>query len=191
MVARRRFRGFAAIVLVATLGGCSSTVPGPVTAPPGAAQPDAPLPPPGRIVFTRFEFEAGTRNPSGADLWSVATDGSDLVRLTDLPELEGMVAWSPDADRLVFSRSASATEGDLWVIDADPTAADRHLRQLTDGPGFEGAPAWSPDGAWIAYVTDWQNNASIWICAADGSGSRGTSSTVTGRRGRLTDRGCW
>ena len=170
MVAGRSLARVAAVVLVATLAGCSSTVPGPATAAPGPAQPDAAVPPAGRIAFTRYELDAATGQPSGADLWSISTDGSDLVRLTDLPEFEFFPAWSPDASRLVFSRLESQSEGDLWVIDADPAAPDRHLRQLTEGPGLEGAASWSPDGAWIAYVADWQNNASIWIRAADGTG---------------------
>jgi Tol biopolymer transport system component/predicted small lipoprotein YifL len=170
LVARRVIATLVVIALAATLSGCGTTAPGSATAAPGTAQPDAAVPPAGPIAFTRYELDPGTGNPSGADLWSVATDGSDLVRLTDLPEFEFFPAWSPDASRLAFSRLDNQTEGDLWVIDADPAAPDRHLRQLTEGPGLEAAAAWSPDGAWIAYVADWQNNASIWIRAADGTG---------------------
>jgi Tol biopolymer transport system component len=170
VVATRGHAGVAVLAMAATLSGCATAVPGPATVPPGPGQPDAPAPPAGRIAFARLEQGPTPDEPSGADLWSVSTDGSDLIRLTDLPELELFPGWSPDAGRLVFSRLESLAEGDLWVIDADPIAADRHLRQLTEGPGLEAAAAWSPDGAWIAYVTDWHNNASIWIRAADGSG---------------------
>ena len=155
----------------ATLSGCATAAtrvrrlsrPEPAS-PTGRSRPPAGSPSP---ASSRARRRA---NLPAADLWSVATDGSDLVRLTDLPEFELFPAWSPDATRLVFSRLESQAEGDLWIIDADPTASDRHLRQLTEGPGLEAAAAWSPDGAWIAYVADWHNNASIWIRAADGSG---------------------
>ncbi len=170
MVAVRGHSSVAVLALAATLSGCVTPVPGTATVPPGTGQPDGPAPPAGRIAFARLEQGPTPGVPSGADLWSVSTDGSDLVRLTDLPEFEFFPAWSPDATRLVFSRLASQAEGDLWIIDADPTAPDRHLRQLTEGPGLEAAAAWSPDGGSIAYVTDWHNNASIWIRAADGSG---------------------
>lgn len=173
MVGRRGFAPVAAIVLAAALSGCLTVAPdppaGPPSPPPGPAQPDVAVPPAGRIAFARIEVDLGTTIPSGADLWSVATDGSDLVRLTDLPEFELMPTWSPDAGQLVFSRLTDESEGDLWIIDADPTASDRHLRQLTEGPGIEGAPAWSPDGTQIAFVTDWQHNPGIWIRASDGS----------------------
>ena len=62
------------------------------------------------------------------------------------------------------------SSGDIWLIDADPTAADRHLTQLTDGAGLEFAPAWSPDGRSIAYVADWQGSPSVWIRSADATG---------------------
>ena len=170
MVARRGPSSIAAVAFAVALSGCATDGPGLLTLPPGPPQPDVGVPPAGRIAFSRIEPGPTGGEPSGADLWSVATDGSDLVRLTDLPELELFPGWSPDASRLVFTRMDSESEGDLWIIDADPTAPDRHLRQLTDGAGVEGAPSWSPDGAWIAYVTDWQHSASIWIRAADGSG---------------------
>jgi TolB protein len=159
------------ILVVVALLGCASPVasPPPTVAPSDADGPAA-APPAGRIAFARAIFDPATSTPTDGDIWSVATDGSDLVRLTDLPGIELFPAWSPDADRLAFVRLDDANAGDLWVIDADPTAADRHLTQLTDDPGIEGAPAWSPDGRLIAFVADWQNEPSIWIRPIDGSG---------------------
>ncbi|HEX6868015.1 MAG TPA: hypothetical protein VF119_04370, partial [Candidatus Limnocylindrales bacterium] len=127
-------------------------------------------PPEGRIAFGRTTFDPATNTPTGGDIWSVATDGADLVQLTDLPEIELYPAWSPDGSRFAFVRAADTSTGDVWVIDADPSAADRHLTRLTDGAGLEFAPAWSPDGRWIAYVDDWQAAPSVWIRPADGSG---------------------
>lgn len=174
---RRHVASVAVLVLAAVQSACgpaASAPPEASSAPtpsPGAAQTVVTKPPPGRIAFTRLEVDAATHVPKGADLWSIATDGSDLVRLTDLPELEGFPAWSPDGARLAFTRFSADSGGDIWIIDADPTSSKRHLRQLTNEPLMEGAPAWSPDGTQIAYVADWQSAASIWIRAADGSGA--------------------
>ena len=153
------------------LCGCAS----PGASPPATVAPATPeatgtTPPDGRIAFSRTVFDPDTRTPTGGDIWSVATDGSDLLQLTDLPEIELAPAWSPDGQRLAFTRLDSVSSGDIWLIDADPTAADRHLTQLTDGAGLEAAPAWSPDGRSIAYVDDWQGSPSVWIRSADATG---------------------
>ena len=39
-----------------------------------------PTPPDGRIAFARTVFDPATNTPTGGDLWSVATDGSDLLQ---------------------------------------------------------------------------------------------------------------
>ncbi len=161
--------------LVALLGlgiltGCAGqAATSPSTPPPASPEPSAARPPDGRIAFARTVFDPSANTPTGGDIWSVATDGSDLQRLTDTPEIELFTAWSPDGSRLAFVSIESATSGDIWLIDADPAAADRHLTQLTDGPGIEGAPAWSPDGRLIAYVDDWQGAPSVWIRSSDGA----------------------
>ena len=107
MVGRRALAPVAAVALAAALSGCVTTtdVPGPPTVQPGPAQPDVAVPPVGPDRLRPHRARArDTTIPSAADLWSVATDGSDLVRLTDLPEFELMPAWSPDATRLAFAR---------------------------------------------------------------------------------------
>ncbi len=163
-------RGFAALLGLGFLSACAAPAASPsaTTAPSSSAGGTA-TPPDGRIAFARTVFDTATNTPTGGDLWSVTTDGSDLQPLTDTPEIELFPAWSPDATRLAFVRLESTTSGDIWLIDADPTATDRHLIQLTDGPGLEAAPAWSPDGRSIAYVDDWQEAPSVWIRSSDGT----------------------
>ena len=164
--------GVAALLIAASALGCASpATPSPTPLP---ASPDGTVvaPPDGRIAFTRATFDVAANAPTGGDLWSIRTDGSDLLRLTDLPGFELFPTWSPDGSRLAFVRGDGRSTGDVWVIDADadPTAADRHLTKLTDEAGMESAPDWSPDGRWIAYVADWQGRPSVWIRPADGTG---------------------
>ena len=170
---RRRLvkrRSLVALLGLGLLTGCagqaSTSSPTPL---PASPEPSAATPPDGQIAFARTVFDPSTNMPTGGDLWSVATDGSNLQRLTDTPEIELFTAWSPDGSRLAFVSIESATTGDIWLIDADPVAADRHLTQFTDGAGIEGAPAWSPDGRSIAYVDDWQGAPSVWIRSSDGA----------------------
>ena len=152
------------------LAACNAPASASPTAAPASAGVTSPNPPDGQVAFARTTFDAATNTPTGGDIWSVDTAGAELVRLTDLPEIELFPAWSSDGARLAFVRLDDTTSGDIWLIDADPTAADRHLMQLTDDAGLEGAPAWSPDGRSIAYVVDWQGTPAVWILAADGSG---------------------
>ena len=164
-------RGVAAGAIAVVLAGCGASAEDPsATIMPADPIAEAADPPPGTIAFARVVFDPSTNLPTEGDLWSVATDGSDLQRLTDTPEIELFPAWSPDGERLAFVRLTDASSGDLWVIDADPTAAERNLRQLTDGPALEGAPAWSPDGRTLAYVDDWQGRPSVWLTLPDGGG---------------------
>ena len=168
------------VIVALSLWGCGALASPSATPLPASADGAIVGPPDGRIAFTRATFDTASNTPTAGDLWSIGTDGSDLVRLTDLPEFELFPAWSPDGRRLAFVRGDGRSSGDVWLIDADPTAADRHLTKLTDEAGMEGAPAWSPDGRWIAYVADWQASAGVWIRPSDG----------TGKAKRLTD-GNW
>ena len=110
-------------------------------------------------------------------------DGSHLHRIPTDVWVE-YPAWSPDGERIAFmGGGTSATEYDIWVMDADGT----NPVQLTDSPGPDGWPAWSPDGTRIAFSSvrddcsfsdasdcrstgDIGPHHDIWIVNADGSG---------------------
>jgi TolB protein len=106
------------------------------------------------LVAGRPANEANVGGPEGFDLYSFATDGSDLVRLTRALEYEHWASWSPDGSMIVFARSPNYDDADyrsdVWVMDADGT----HERRLTDWDGFDSFPVWSPDGRWIAFASD-------------------------------------
>ena len=89
----------------------------------------------------------------------VNADGSDLV---SLGETGGAVAWSPDGNRLAFSKGVEVP-GDEWqseirVMDVDGS----NVKRLGPGSGA----AWSPDGGRLAYA----RKDGIHIMNADGSG---------------------
>ncbi len=84
-------------------------------------------------------------------------DGSGQTRLTDPPGLSGGPSWSPDGQRIAFSRNS-----DLWVMDAD--GSGQHA--ITSLPGSEERPRWSPDGSRIAF----SHNGLIRTVRPDGTG---------------------
>jgi dipeptidyl aminopeptidase/acylaminoacyl peptidase len=102
------------------------------------------------------------RNGRRGHLFVVPVDGGTPKDLTpgadyDVPPLqrEGPhpIAISPDGKEVAYTAvvdpmEATSTNGDIYTVPADGSAAPR---KITTGPGFDGAPAYSPDGKWIAF----------------------------------------
>lgn len=90
-----------------------------------------------RIAFTSYG------STTGADIFVVNPDGTNLTTLWDDLDSDWNPAWSPDGSRIAFERN-----GYLFRVDQDGT----HLEQLTTGQGSQGKrPAWSPDGSYVAF----------------------------------------
>jgi Tol biopolymer transport system component len=87
---------------------------------------------------SRLVFSAG-------DVFTMAADGSQIVRLTDTPDLmELEPAWSPDGARIAFAAGVGDRSADIYVMNADGSG----VVQLTADPGIESHPSWGP--AWTA-----------------------------------------
>ena len=122
-----------------------------------------------RIAFiSNFIGNIGEDNGWIYDLWVMDGDGSNPVNLTDDQAYNFSPSWSPDGQRVAFSRTLSFPDfdWDIWVIDAD----GGNLVQLTQGPNHDHGPSWSPDGQRIAYTSrDEEGTHDLWIMDADGS----------------------
>ena len=77
------------------------------------------------------------------------------------------VSWSPDGQKLVFTRRDEEITDDVWTI----SVKDGSLTQITSTPERELAPAWSPDGMTIAYGRSGKEQ-SLWLSTVDGETSR-------------------
>ena len=117
-----------------------------------------------RVAFSR----CGRGKTSNCEIWTMAADGTDRVRLTDTPAQETWPAWSPDGTRVAYTSNASGDFQDIWVMDADGANQTR----LTMTPGFDAFPEWSPDGATIAFTSDRAALDDIWVMDADGGNPR-------------------
>jgi Tol biopolymer transport system component len=105
--------------------------------------PAAEAPGGGRLVFS--SIHEGRR-----DLYLVNADGSDLTRLTDMPEDEMAPAWSPDGQWIVFhALSHDGQHSNIFKLRPDGS----RLTRLTDGPTLDTRAAWSWDGQWIAFLS--------------------------------------
>jgi TolB protein len=77
-------------------------------------------------------------------------------------------SWSPDGKRIAFRRMLGEMNSEVFVADADGTAA----RNLTNHPAFDGWPSWSPDGTRIAFASNRNSSYQIFTMSADGSDVR-------------------
>jgi Ca2+-binding RTX toxin-like protein len=118
----------------------------------------------GRIAFDRAY-------DGGSDIFSIATDGSDPVNLTDGRVVGHGPAWSPDGSKLAFyGNPVGVGCTAIWVMDAD----GGHMTQLTPGTDCDAVPTWSPDGSRIAFERPVQvgslgSSYDIMVMNADGS----------------------
>jgi Tol biopolymer transport system component len=75
------------------------------------------------------------------DIFVMASDGTDVHRLTSDPSNNDSPAWSPDGDRLVFDSNRDG-DYDIYVMTLDGAG----LRKLTDFAGSDGSPSWTRAG---------------------------------------------
>ena len=123
-----------------------------------------------RIAFTSdmdgFLGEQEPGGPSNLELYTMASDGSAVVRLTRNSRYDGESDWSPDGSKLAFD-AADPFEGlQVYVMDSDALASPT---ALTSGAP-NGHPSWSPDGSKIAFTSLRDGDREIYVMAADGSG---------------------
>lgn len=110
-----------------------------------------------------------------ADVYAIASDGTNRRRITHTPRNEFCPAVSPDGRHVaVQRRTADAHEHiDILVIALDGSGESN----LTDHVANDRYASWSPDGQWLAFNSTRDGNSEIYVVRADGTGLR-----------RLTDR---
>jgi Tol biopolymer transport system component len=96
-------------------------------------------------------------------IYSMNTDGSGVVRLTNSHNQDYDPAWSPDGDRIAFtSRGSASTQ--IYVMNSDGS----DLAQITTNGGAK--PSWSPDSTKIAFLASRTGiNVNIYSIDVDGT----------------------
>lgn len=95
-----------------------------------------------------------------SSLYTMTAEGTDVRRLTEPSGEDRDPDWSPDGERIAFTR-VEDDRWTVWVMAADGSSA----RALGDG----GEPGWSPDGERIVFVSSRHGNPEIYVMDAHGS----------------------
>jgi TolB protein len=98
-----------------------------------------------------FDPSTGTRIAFASDraghwdIWIVDVNGRNPIQMTNDPMPEMHPSWSPNGDRVAFSRvDAAKGTSTIWMADLNQPGVKRLI-----GEGM--FPTWSPDGRRIAY----------------------------------------
>ena len=108
----------------------------------------------GRIAFASDrDSRSGDASDSTAfaygqyDIYTMNSDGSDLVRITDNPGADISPAWSPDGRKLVFASDRTGISN-LYIADLDSSV----MYPITNVVGGCFSPDWSSDGRRITFT---------------------------------------
>jgi TolB protein len=108
-----------------------------------------------RIVFERMVDDVSSHG--NYDLFIIDSDGSNEKRLTDNGWTQGLAAWSPSGDSIVYSVSAVGTEGryDIYMINSDGSQIRDLTSQLFSQGFLAHGPRFSVDGSKIFFIGEW------------------------------------
>ncbi len=120
-----------------------------------------------RVIFTSVR-------DGDLEIYTMATDGANMRRLTYTTGYDGGAFFSPDGRFIVYrafhprspaelatwndlwrAQAVSPVRLDLWMMDAD----GGNQRQVTDLGGANFCPYMSPDGQWIIFTSNFADSA--------------------------------
>ncbi len=125
--------------------------------PSSRAQFDAQYSPDGkRIAFV--SFRSGIQG-----VWVSASDGSNLVQISNPHDESGSPQWSPDGNKIAFDSHPR----DRWEIYVVDVGEGKPKKLVTNISGVI-RPHWSRDGKWIYFRSNGSDRTGIYRCSAVG-----------------------
>jgi dipeptidyl aminopeptidase/acylaminoacyl peptidase len=96
------------------------------------------------------------------------------ARVTD-PKDDSETAWSPDGQRVAFTRATGALTAEVFVAEANGS----HLRNLSRGRArYNWRPTWMPDGSRLVYIAADRDREQLVSVKPDGSDLRPIPNTA-------------
>jgi Tol biopolymer transport system component len=131
-------------------------------------------------VTKRFVF---TRKGEHWQIYVMDEGGTNLRNVSNNEWNDSAPAWSPNGKRVAFTSDRDGNV-EIYVMNADPSAVSGDsgsgVTRLTNNEANDLLPSWSPDGKRIAFVSDRDGNAEIYVMNADGSGQTNMTNNSAG-----------
>jgi Tol biopolymer transport system component len=110
-----------------------------------------------RIVFA-------SNRDGDYDIYTMNSDGREVVRITDGPEQDREPSWS-STGFLLFASTAVEGGTDIWLLEPD----SQEQMNLTGALGGDYSPHWSPGNGTIAFISDRHGPSQLYLMNPDGS----------------------
>jgi TolB protein len=119
-------------------------------------------------------------------IYSVGANGKDEKRLTNSKSNDTWPVWSPDSGSILF-QSDRGGQHDLYLMKVLPAEREpppkpepgkpppvytEDPKPVTNDRAWDGRPAWSPDGKWIAWPSEREGKAAIYVMDVEGKNAR-------------------
>lgn len=115
-----------------------------------------------------FDSQRGVINNAIWDIFTIAPDGTDEIRLTTATGRDHQAVYSRDGSKIVSisERDGPGFGGEVYIMNADGTDQQR----LTNTAFAETYPTFTPDGRRILFTVDDGSDMEIYMMKLDGSG---------------------
>jgi TolB protein len=94
-----------------------------------------------------------TWRDGNAEIYVMASDGSNVRRLTNHPAYENYPVFSPDGTQIAFSSNREDERGEVYLKNLNDDSPPKRITHMNGGAGLRGK-CWSPDGTQMVLYTN-------------------------------------